>query len=308
VLLNYETVPPYNFLGLTPELSDRARSRALVLPIPYEMTTTYGGGTKGGPRAIIEASRMVELYDIQLGCEPATKWGIRTLPAIGHHLQSPEAAINNIAGAVGNILSAFSADDRRLLVTLGGEHAISIGVVRAFKKHFGDFVIVQLDAHADLRDGYEGTAYSHASAGRRMSEICPVIQLGVRSVDISEVEFLRSGQDRVNTIFAHEMHESDEYIRTLLQAISGKRVYLSIDLDYLDCSLMPATGAPEPGGFNWYQTVRLLEEIVSCADVIGLDCVELAPISGNHAPDYVAAKLVYKAISLILNSPSWQSS
>jgi agmatinase len=304
----YETAPPFNFLGLPPENSDRAHSRALVLPVPYEATTSYGSGTKDGPRAIVEASRQVELYDLELGFEPAIEWGIHTLPALSPDLSSTEAAIGGIAEAV-EALSKEAVDNpngRQLLVALGGEHSISGGIARGLKAVHGDYVTVQLDAHADLRESYEGTIYSHACAARRILEhSSEVIQLGIRSVDVGEAEYYRDHPDRVHVTFAHQMQNGDGYLAELADRIRGRKVYLTIDIDALDQSVMPATGTPEPGGLTWYQMLSIIRTVANSSDVIAFDCVELAPIPSLRASDFTTAKLVYKTINYILSSPAW---
>jgi agmatinase len=295
-----KSAPPFNFLGLPPEYCDGDASAALVLPIPYEATTTYGGGAKNGPDAIIEASRQVELYDIELRCEPAVAWGVHTLPALSPSLSSPESAVADIANAVEAV-----ARSGKLLVGLGGEHTVSVGVARGLARVYPDFVTVQLDAHADLRDTYEGTGYSHACAARRISEIGggAILQLGIRSLDISEAEFLDECDGRVHAVFADNMAASADYLDLVANWVRDRRVYLTIDIDCLDPSLMPATGTPEPGGLGWHQVLDIVRAVVASAEsVIAFDCVELAPIPGLHSPDFTAAKLVYKTISLILNA------
>jgi len=307
--LRYETAPPFNFLGLPPECSDPDTSRVLILPVPYEATTSYGGGAKDGPRGIIEASRQVELYDLELGYEPAIEWGIHTLPALSPDLSSPDAAIEAIADAVEEISQAATSNvnGRQLVGVLGGEHALSAGVARGLSRvHGADFVTVQLDAHADLRESYEGTIYSHACAARRiLDHSSQVIQLGIRSVDMSEAQFYKNNPDKVHVTYAYEMQNGDGYLAGLADRIRGKKVYLTIDIDALDQSIMPATGTPEPGGLTWYQTLDIIRTVAVNADVIAFDCVELAPIAGLRAPDFTTAKLVYKTINYILTSPAW---
>lgn len=292
----YSYQPPWNFLGLSPEHSGWQNSQALVLPVPYELTTSYVSGAKNGPRAIIEASAQVELYDRELRLEPAFVWGIHTLPFLSLDLSSPEAAIAGIYEAVRD-----HADAGKLLAAIGGEHAMSIGVARGLREVYADFVTVQLDAHADLRDSYEGTSLSHACAGRRILDISPILQLGVRSLDIGEAEFLEKNPERVRCIDADSMHADRSYLDLIARFVRGKNVFLTIDLDIFDPSLMPATGTPEPGGLFWYDVLEIVRTVVREGSVIGFDCVELCPIPGLHAPNFLAAKLVYKTISLILS-------
>lgn len=292
----YEHAPPDNFLGLPPEHSAFDGSRVLVLPVPYEATTSYGGGTKNGPRALLEASRQVELYDREWGTEPALEWGVHTLPALSPNLSSQEAALADIEEAV-----AEYAASGKLPCVLGGEHAVSVGVARGLRRVHGDFVTVQLDAHADLRDTYEGSPYSHACAMRRVCAFSPVVGLGIRSLDITEAVFLREHPEQVTAFFADEMHRSTSYLDTLAERIRGQQVYLTIDVDALDPSIMPSTGTPEPGGLLWGQMLDVVRTVAREARVIGLDMVELAPIPGLHAPNFLAAKLLYKTLCLLLH-------
>ena len=294
----YSQLPPRNFLGLPPQHSGFDGSRALILPVPYDATTSYKGGTKAGPQAIIDASTQVELYDRECGEEAALRWGVHTLPALAPDLRSPEATLDGIAGAVSGL-----ARSGKLLGVLGGEHSISIGVARGLRDVFGDFVTVQLDAHADLRDEYDETPYSHACAARRISEFSPIVQLGIRSLDASEAGFLRENPARITAFFAEDMHRDTDrsYLTALAERVKGKRVFLTIDLDALDPAIMPATGTPEPGGLGWYDVLDIVRTVAAHAEILAFDCVELSPVPGLHAPDFLAAKLVYKTFSLILN-------
>jgi N1-aminopropylagmatine ureohydrolase len=293
----YPTKPPTNFLGLPPEASSFASSAVLILPVPYEVTTSYGGGTRSGPTALIEASAQVELYDPEFDDEPALRWGIHTLPPLAPDLASPEAAVAQIAAVVEDL-----AKTGRLLVVLGGEHTVSVGVARGLNAAGAAFTTVQLDAHADLRDTYDGTPYSHACAARRISELGPVVQVGVRSLDVSEARFIRESPDRVTTFTAERVRNDPGYLDALAEAVRGRRVFLTIDLDVLDPSIMPATGTPEPGGLSWFETLAAIRTVVQHAEVAAFDCVELAPVPGLRAPDFTAARLVYKTISLVLHA------
>ncbi len=291
--------PPPNFLGLPPEHSDWEGSQALILPIPYEASTSYGGGTKAGPCAILEASVQVELYDAEFGCEPAVRWGIHTLPALATDAGNAEGAIAQIDAVVGSLL-----ETGKLLGILGGEHSLSVGTARALARTLGPIVTVQLDAHADLRDTYEGSPYSHACAARRMLEAGPVVQLGIRSLDISEAEFLAAHPSEVLSVSADEMYASSDYKQRVLERIAGRTVFLTLDVDALDPSLMPATGTPEPGGLSWHQTLDTIRLVAAHSRVAAFDCVELSPIAGLHAPNFAAAKLVYKTLSILLHARS----
>ncbi len=294
-MTDYPQLPPRNFLGLPPEHSGFDGSRALILPVPYDATTSYKGGAKAGPQAIIDASAQVELYDRETGDEPALRWGVHTLPALAPDLSSPEAAIHGITEAVAGL-----ARTGKLLCVLGGEHSLSVAVARGLHQALGDFITVQLDAHADLRDEYDGTPYSHACAARRISEFSPVTQFGIRSFSAEEADFLRENPDRATAFYADEMHRDKSYLNALADRVRGKRVFLTMDLDALDPSIMPATGTPEPGGLGWYDTLDILRVVTTHAEVIAFDCVELSPMPGLHAPEFLAAKLIYKTLSLIL--------
>jgi len=286
---------PPNFLALPPEASGFAESGVVVLPVPYEATTSYGGGTQGGPEAIIQASSQVELYDREFGEEPALRWGIHTLPPLPLDVETPEAAVDEIAAAVAEL-----AATGKLVVVLGGEHTVSVGVARGLHRALGDFLTVQLDAHADLRDSYEGTPYSHACAARRITELGPVVQIGIRSLDVSEAEFLEAHPDQVTVFFADDIRRDAGWLDRFVDRVRGRRVFLTLDIDALDPSIIPSTGTPEPGGLLWYETLEILRALTEHAEVIAFDCVELAPIPGLHAPDFTTAKLIYKTMSYVM--------
>ncbi|MBI4539520.1 MAG: agmatinase [Gemmatimonadetes bacterium] len=282
---------PHNFLGLDAESSEHGRARVLVLPVPYEATTSWGGGTRRGPYAILEASRYVELYDQELDWEPYTV-GIHTLPALELSRAGPAAAIQELERAYGALLDAASG---RFIVMLGGEHSISAAAVRVHAARASRRIsVLQLDAHADLRPDYEGTPYSHASAMHRVIEAADLVAVGVRALTPAE-RVQAAGRDGVTLILADEMWEDDRWMERALDAL-GDNVYLTFDVDFLDPSLVPSTGTPEPGGGDWYRTLRFLRRVFEGRTVIGCDLVELAPIPGLRAPDFLVAKLVYKLI------------
>jgi len=297
----------WNFLGLPKEFSDPARSRAWVLPIPYESTTCYGAGTREGPAAILAASRAIERYDREFACEPARELGVHTLNPLLMR-RTPEEMIASIETAVAGILSGSPAPE--LLAVLGGEHTLSAGVARGLARHLSakgqgkesQLVAVQVDAHADLWDEYEGSRFSHACAARRIVETCPLFQVGVRNVSAEEDRFIRTDK-RVKTVFAGEALAPDgAFLRDLADFVHGKTVFLTIDLDGLDPSIMPAVGTPEPGGLTWARMLDVARTVFrSAARVPVFDVVELAPIPGLRAPDFLAAKLVYAIISLLLS-------
>jgi len=285
----------YNFLGLPDELADPQRAQVWILPVPYEATTTYGAGTRNGPTAIIMASRQVELYDYRRGCEPASELGFATLPPLEIHSGSPTAMISRIEEVV---LHIFGGDPQpRFLVALGGEHSISAGIASAAARIFDphEIVAVQIDAHADLRDEFEGSPYNHACAARRILNCLPLMQIGIRNISEEEDRF-RSTAHRLITIFADEWTEAAH--ERLAEFVRNKLVYLTIDLDGLDPSIMPAVGTPEPGGLSWQQIQEVIRIIAQNARGVPImDVVELAPIPGLIAPDFLAAKLIYWAAS-----------
>lgn len=289
---------PWNFLALSKEHSAPERSRAWLLPVPYEATTTYGAGTRHGPAAIVAASREVELYDREFDSECAIVYGVHTLPPLAVTHESPEAMAARVEKAVGEILEGEPGPE--VLGVLGGEHGVSPGVVKALAGRFGDeLVVVQVDAHADLRQEYQGSPYSHACAARRIVEHAPVFQIGIRNISAEGAAFARDS-DRVTTVWAEEATAADPVFLDRLAAFCrGRHVYLTIDLDGLDPSIMPAVGTPEPGGLTWARTLSIIRTVAQRAESIpAFDVVELAPLAGLAAPDFLAARLVYKIMSL----------
>jgi agmatinase len=293
----YEFLPDANFLGLGPEHSSYEASQVVILPVPYELTTSYGQGTRQGPRALLHASHQIELYDREFGTECVLDWGVHTLPSLAPTYASPEAAHTEIAEVV-----AEYARSTKLLCVLGGEHSISGSVARGLHEAHGPFVTVQLDAHADLRDSYKGTRYSHASAMRRVIDNggVPVLQLGIRSLSIDEAAYIREQPGQVRTFFAEQVH-AGEHRSALEEFVRDQPVFLTIDVDCFDAALMPATGTPEPDGLSLSEVLEIVRTVASkSAHVLAFDIMELAPIPSMQAPDYLAAKLTYKVMSLIM--------
>lgn len=283
-----------SFLGLPPPYSNREQAGVLILPLPYEATVSYGHGTAGGPAAIIAASQQVELYDREFDREPALDFGVHTLPAPTLPAE-PADAVAVIAEVVAEAASAG-----RLVVGLGGEHTASVGFGRGLLAALGGpLTVVQIDAHSDLRNEYDGTPYSHACMARRLLDepaFEQVLQLGIRSVCPEEVALARSQPERIRVWYAETVHAGG-WQAELIERAQGRRVYLTIDVDGLDPSVVPSTGTPEPDGLSWRETLAILRTVAEHAAIVGLDCVELAPVPGHHAADFAAAKLVYKAIS-----------
>ena len=287
--------PPNNFLGLSDEHAAFAHARVVVLPLPFEATVSYGSGTANGPAAIISASQQVELYDREFDSEPVAAYGIHTLPAPALDAD-PERAVEQIAATVADLVR-----QGKFVVGLGGEHTVSVGVVRGILDAIGGpLTVVQIDAHSDLRNEYEGTPWSHACIARRLLDderVGQVLQFGVRSVCTEEVQFALDNKSRVRVWYVNEVHESPGWKRELGDNLRGSKVFVTIDVDGLDPALIPATGTPEPDGLTWREVLDILHTVTQVADIVGMDCVELAPHDGQHAADYTTAKLVYKAIT-----------
>ncbi len=282
---------PHVFLGLEGAGADFASASAVILPVPYESTTSYGGGAHHGPRAILEASRYVELYDQELDCEPSAV-GIHTLPALELTRAGAGAATAELERLYARVARACGD---RFLVMLGGEHSVSAPAIRAQADLRDERLsVLQMDAHADLRAQYEGTPHSHASAMARVLDRADVVGVGIRAVSSEEMELVRSS-DAVTLVWADEMWEDDAWMDRALDAL-GPRVYLTFDVDYFDPALVPSTGTPEPGGGDWYRTLRFLRRVFREREVVAMDFVELAPVPGLHAPDFLVAKLVYKLL------------
>lgn len=283
---------PFVFGGLEPPLSEFDSASALIWPVPFEKTVSYGTGTREGPNAIIAASRNVELYDEELRGEPCSI-GIHTLPAIDadRELDEMMAALERQA--------ARHLETGKFLCALGGEHSISPPIVRAFGKKFSDFSVLQIDAHADLRDSYDGTPNSHACAMRRIVEVCPAVQVGIRSLSIEEA---RAIPNLPTTIFyAKDIQSGMDWIENAVARLS-KNVYITIDVDGFDPSLVPSTGTPEPGGLNWYQVLSLLRSVTVSRNIVGMDVVELSGGSSENVSSFATAKLIYKALGYIFRS------
>ncbi len=290
------------FLGLPEENRDPRTARVVVLPIPFEATVSYESGTRGGPAAIIAASRQVELYDEELESEPALGWGVQTLPPLACELPAGEAMTERIARAVAPVLKAG-----RFLLALGGEHGISAGVVRGVRRALPDpLTIVQIDAHADLRESYEGDRFSHACAMRRILDenSGETVQIGIRSFSLEEAQFIRANRGRVNIFSAGRIRETDrlDFQRELRGLVKGRSVYLTIDVDGLDPAVVPATGTPEPGGLSWRETLTIVKTVAEASCIVAMDCVELAPRPGLHMADFAVAKLLYKSLAYAIRA------
>jgi agmatinase len=281
--------PPFNFLGLPETDTDLGRARVVILPVPYERTTSYVGGTARGPEAIIEASRYVELYDEELDSEPCQA-GVHTAAPLDVSRLEAREALARIEEAFGSHL-----DRGKWVCMLGGEHTITTAGVRAALKRHSGLTVVQLDAHADLRDEYEGSPWSHACVMRRVHDLCRTVAIGIRALSREEAEFARRNDKRI--LYAHQM--GPDWPERALAGISGE-VYLTFDIDFMDPSVIPATGTPEPGGALYEPTLRFLRGLAKQARVVAMDLVELSPLRGIHAPNFTTARLLYKTLGYCL--------
>ncbi|MBI2865871.1 MAG: agmatinase [Chloroflexi bacterium] len=279
-------VPLGNFAGLSPLEADFASARVAIVPVPYDATATFRQGAREGPSAIISASPELELYDVELDCEP-TQLGIHTLPFVEPVLGDPKAMVGRVASVVGDLLGAG-----KLVGLLGGEHTITLGAVQAYAGAYPDLSVLYLDAHADLRDQYMGTGYSHASVLRRLLEICPATLVGVRSLSLEEKNCLDSPE--LSVVWGHQLSAGMGMERVLSSLLS--QVYISVDLDVLDPSLVPAVGNPSPGGLSWRELLSILRLVAQRRRIVGFDVTELCPGAGPPACAFTAAALVYKLI------------
>jgi len=290
------TTPALSFCGEDAQPCTYAQARVAVLPVPYEGTVSYGHGAAQGPGAILAASAQLEMYDEELDwCIDSL--GLHTLPPVDCAAGTPEQVMERIhAAALGPLR------DGKFLVTLGGEHSVSYGVFTALQAvHPRPFSLLQIDAHADLRPSYGGTPHSHACIMARAHDLgLPFVQVGIRAVCQQERDFLRETGLEANVFWAHAIAEQGE--RWMDEAVErlGQDVYVTVDLDGLDPTVMPATGTPVPGGLGWYATLGLLRRVAERRRIIGFDVMELAPLEGLNAPDFLAARLTYKLIGYAL--------
>ena len=281
-----------NFLGIPEAENALETSRVVVLPVPYERTVSYGVGTRNGPASILEASHYVELYDDELD-EEVAKVGIHTLPPWLPERMEPDACVEGLEGIVSELLAR-----PRFVLTLGGEHAIATGPVRAHHARYPDLSILHFDAHGDLRDEYEGDRHSHACAARRFLETgAPSVHVGIRSISREEVLFAR--EKGLLIVSNRRLPNVDEWMPEALERLTGS-VYVTFDVDFFDGSLVPGTGTPEPGGGTWEQALEILRRVATAKRIVGADVVEHAPLPGNRAPDFLVAKLCYKLLGYSL--------
>jgi agmatinase len=287
--------PSRNFMHLDAEHSAFATAQVVVVPVPFDMTTTYRPGTREGPHAIIDSSRNLELYDPDLRRSPY-EVGIHTLRAVDVVAGNAERMVQRIEQVTGELL-----DRGKFVVTLGGDHMVSVGVVRAFSARHPNLSVLQIDAHSDLRDEYEGSTYSSATIMRRVLDVCPrTAQVGIRSMSEPEVQLVAERKLPLwlaSDIHAQTLRGRREWVDEVVASLSDE-VYVTFDIDAFDPSLVPGTGTPEPGGLGWYDVVDLLAAVTRSRRVVGFDVVELSPLIEGHVSPVVAAKLVYKLIGM----------
>jgi agmatinase len=274
-----------NFAGIEDEYCIKENASVWLQSIPYDGTSTWGKGADKGFEPFLDALENLELYDIETSSEVYKK-GVHILPDINEK-RSPEAVFNAVYKNTKDLLSS-----NKFLTFFGGEHSISIGIIKAFYEKHKDLTVLQLDAHTDLRPEYHGSPYNHACAVYDASVNANLIQVGIRSMDSSELPFL----NRDKCYFAEDIYGKDDWMDKSIAQMTND-VYLTIDLDAFDPSIMPSTGTPEPGGLLWNPTLKYLKKVFQQKNVVGFDLVELAPIEGLSAPTFLAAKLYYKLLS-----------
>ena len=287
-----------NFLGLDRKNSYFETSKIIVVPAPYERTVSYGKGTKRGPAAILHASHFVEFYDEELDRELCFEIGIATLAPLNFGKNRDAQAIKLLHNTIHNLLQ-----NDKFVVTLGGEHTISQALIAAHLEKYSDLSVLQIDAHSDLRNTYQGTKFSHASVMARVREFLDptrIVQVGIRAQSIEEAQCIR--ESGINTFYAHTIKDGNYtgcWDDSVLPKLTN-HVYITFDVDGLDPSIMPSTGTPEPNGLQWMETVQLLRKVGHQKTIVGFDVVELAPVRGLSHPDLTAAKLAYKIMNYAL--------
>jgi len=286
--IDYDRLDPYQFGGVPPSPRAFDDAAAVILPVPFDRTTSYVSGTRHGPRELLLASAQVELWDEEVGADVHTR-GIFTLPEMDLSSATLEVAMATLQRATGEIL-----DRGKFLVAIGGEHSITSPIVSAAASRHTGLTVLQIDAHADLRDSYMGTRHNHACAMRRVLELAPVTQVGIRSMSTEEAQAVPGLKTRI--FYDHSMRRDPAWIDRVVDTLP-ETVYVTIDVDGLDPAIMPATGTPEPGGLSWYEALALLRSTIERRRVVACDVVELSPLPGVMAPNFLCAKLVYKILT-----------
>lgn len=286
---------PDNFLGLSRRDANLATAHFLILPIPYDATTSFGVGTRDGPRAIITASQQVELYDESLGRD-SSRAGVATLDPLEPDARGPESMIERVHEAARAVVRRG-----RFLFGLGGEHSLTAGLVRATQAQFNQLSVLQIDAHADLRDSYQGTPFSHACVMRRIHDLgVPAVGVGIRNYSAEEARFIRRAGKLIIT--PSQCRASPGWIAQTLAALT-ENVYVTIDIDGFDPAYAPGTGTPEPGGLDWFQVTGLLAAVARERRIVGADLVEVRPLPPSTVTEFLAAKLAYRLIGLVAGAP-----
>jgi agmatinase len=280
-----------NYAGIEDEFARYEKAEVVLIPVAYDGTSTWQKGADKGPSAFLDASENMELYDIETDSEVFRK-GIFLNEEL-NGFENPDDMVKTVHDEVKDHIK-----NRKLVTLIGGEHSISIGSIRAFNESFQDLTVLQIDAHADLRKSYEGTPYNHACALHEASQSTNLIQVGIRSMDISEKKYMNPDK----TFFAHEM-VLDEFWTDKAIDLMTDNVFITIDLDGFDPSILPSTGTPEPGGLLWYETLDFLKRIAEEKNIVGFDIVELCPNEIDKSSDFLAAKLYYKILSYIFSEP-----
>lgn len=284
------------FLALQDERAiSYADAGAVIIPFGLEASVSYGGGTKDGPAAMIAASHEVELFDEDLWDEPIDRYGIVTLTEPDIDPSDIPAALDGLAALTGAVLK-----DGKFPIVFGGEHSITPGAIRPFLANYDDLIILHFDAHADLRDGYDGEHFSHAAAIRRVLDhpTVPIVSCGIRNISKEEIPFLEANRHRITIHWGKDIKSWD--VEEIVAPLKGRPIYLTFDLDGFDSSVMPSTGTPEPGGVFWPDAMAIIKRASEVGTIVGADINELAPIEGLHGPDFLAAKLAYKILNYTL--------
>jgi agmatinase len=291
------------FLGLEATSTYEA-AKVVILPIPYEATTTFRKGCEKGPDALIAASDQLEAYDEELKRETCVDVGIYTHSAIADTRQNPNLSADEMLNATTEVVSRFIADNK-FVIALGGEHAITTGIVRAYQQALNEpFTVIQIDAHGDMRHEYEGSLHNHACVMRRVLEMgLPTLPVGIRS--ICKEEALLIEKQQIPVVWARDIANNTDWSETAIAKITTPKVFITIDVDGIDPTLIPGVGTPEPGGIDWYSIVKFMRRIFETHQVIGCDVMELAPVVDSVVSEFTSAKLVYKLIGYQALTQNW---
>jgi len=280
-----------NYGDIPARYSDLDGSKVVIIPVPFDGTSTWSKGADKGPAAILDASANMELFDIETDSEPYTI-GLHTAEPIKY--KTPEEGAEVTEKKVSEYI-----DQEKITCLLGGEHSVSIGAISAYAKKIKNLTVLQLDAHSDMRNEYQGSKYNHACVMARAKELCPVVQVGIRSMDKEELDNIDANQ----IFYAEKIRNNKNWIQDVINKLTDN-VYITIDLDVFDPSILPSTGTPEPGGLGWYEVLDLLREVIKKKNLVGFDVVELAPNPKEKSSDFLASKLIYKILAYRFFNPS----